>query len=191
MRAVLLNSGGKDSLAAAIILSRAGYELHSLFCIAGQKALEMRDAAAKKIAEKYCVSHDSMVLNGEWQHQNKFGLPVTAHQTLLFLILAATWGVKHDIYLIASGIKPDAVTTNFPEAAAAYFKTSRGTNPPGLVFPVFDKSDDEIFTIVRHDPLWRNAPTCPYDPACGSCVKCKVRKRWITLDEEAIIETPH
>lgn len=178
MKIVLLNSGGKDSLAAVMTLRKTrGYEIYSLFVRLGHANDDRAAAMAKKIADKYCDSHTELAIPGlipsPTKNGTQFGFP---HQALLLHAYAAAWAGCRGIYAVASGQNG---ARELREGIRAAFEGVRSLRePPVLLTPVWGIGPDRTFEIINNDPLWRETVTCNHEPACNKCRKCLLRAEW-------------
>lgn len=177
--AILLNSGGKDTLAVAM-LSYERYALHSLFIDVGRK--DGSQVAAKKIADKYCVSHQVFPLPVDRipDELNKSKIPDRVeHQGVLFHGLAAALAGARGIGVIVSGHRIGPVAREWAGLMQSLLNASKISRPVTLELPIFHLASPQVFDIVKGEPLWSETVTCNLYPPCGSCPKCKLRAQWL------------
>jgi 7-cyano-7-deazaguanine synthase in queuosine biosynthesis len=190
MEYAFINSGGKDSLAAAMVLTQAGHTLRSVYVSSGQRASV--DAASRlmaaTIAAKYAVDHRVVELGGNFlSPESKLG--GLAYQNIFIHVMAASWAVSNlGIYEIASGTTKAADLQGlFKDRLQALFDTSAHRPPPNFTFPVYlaawmTQMERGMYEIVKIDPMWRDTITCNFSyPGCGVCGHCVVRSFWLTL----------
>jgi 7-cyano-7-deazaguanine synthase in queuosine biosynthesis len=180
-KALLLNSGGKDSLATAILARRSGWELSSLYVELGQRNSSEARLSSKRIADKHCADHFELIVNSP--HSLIIPIPGgifgIAYQAVTIHSLAASVAVSRGIERVFSGQRYGANAAQFPRLFNELLQQSRYTPHIVVDFPVFSLSDEEIFKIVSPDPLWRDTVTCNVSPPCGVCGRCKLRASWL------------
>jgi 7-cyano-7-deazaguanine synthase in queuosine biosynthesis len=188
MRIVVLNSGGKDSLAAMMVLKEQGHELFSLFVDLGVPNSDAAAAIAGKLAENYCLSHDTMsvrsIIRVRHETQKMTSVP---HQTLLVNVLGGIWAYPRGIDVIASGERRSPVQRSisgndhmkFEEMMGSIFTVGLYCKPPTVIAPVKEWTNDQIFEKVKSEPLWSQTVTCNEWPPCGTCGRCILRARWV------------
>lgn len=182
MKVLLLNSGGKDSLATAILLHRE-HELHSLHVNLGHPVSRREEEVSAKIAAKYCVSHE--VFRGgprSYAKPGKLGRNVQPHKCFVLHAIAAMHAVQIGAEAVASGQKADAVSADFAARLAAAASISSGFAPVSFIFPLrcdgdLDAAHREVVAIVKDDPLWPETVHCLRDPPCGNCPDCGAHRR--------------
>lgn len=183
MKVVLLNSGGKDTLASAVLLTREGHKLDSLYCDLGLPNTDRSSAAAAELAAKYAATHQTIKVVGPALVGQKgraghlsFGV---FHQTTIIVGLGAAYATSIGDEGLACGIrKMDPLRTHL----AGSLNVNPFNAPLPLLCPVMELSDAAIFELVKSDPLWRKTVTCNAEPACGTCGRCKLRATWLTAD---------
>jgi 7-cyano-7-deazaguanine synthase in queuosine biosynthesis len=181
MRMVLLNSGGKDTLASSILLRKdPENELHSLYIDLGLSNTEVAKESAQNIADKYCASHEVIKIVGpSLIGMKKKGIRGVYHQTSIIISLAAAYCSVIKATAIASGLRCDVGNDKLLTAYKEALSNNSLNDPVEFITPVFDKKNGEIFELVRTEPLWEKCPTCNEWPPCGGCVRCVTRGRWI------------
>lgn len=191
MHVVLINSGGKDCLAAALILRRQEHTLHSLFIDLGTPNSTSAGEAAAKIAAKHAADHHAMAVVGITRvRHEKSGITSVPHQSVLVNILGGVYAFGKGIGAIASGERRGPETAgaglapvrSFPERVAEAFAIGKFCPPPLVLAPVIDFNDERIFATVKDEPLWRETVTCNEWPPCGKCARCVTRAKWLALD---------
>lgn len=178
MNVALLNSGGKDSLAAAILLREdPAIRLHSLFVDVGQPNRIEAELSARRIAAKYAEDHETIpVGSGGYRAPVDSGRFVAVcHQTIMLYGIAAMYATSRGWQVVASGVRCDAVAPGFPAALEALFATSRLRAPPAFLFPVLALGDAAVIEIAARDPLYLETVGCNESPPCGTCHRCRLR----------------
>jgi 7-cyano-7-deazaguanine synthase in queuosine biosynthesis len=184
MKAVILLSGGKDSLAAAM-LTHDKYELHALFVDVGEPTTVAHLVVSQRIAKKYCVSHKTIGLTGgpfTGASRNKMGMISSVpYRSLVMISLGAMFAGTLDAAVLISGVKGDAQMDWWHHAASLVLNMSRVRPPITLVSPIPAPSigDDAVLQIVKDEPLWKETVYCRYVPPCGTCYGCELRKSWL------------
>ena len=193
MKAVLLNSGGKDSLATAILLAQEGNDLHSFTVDMGQPEGALGHPAAQKIAQKYCRSHHVLkVTSGPYlspttklpEGWNYTTIPFKA---IVMWSLGAMYAVTIGAEAVASGMRADIFPEDFAKIIEGMLALSVKVRDPLKVIVPLDgykgrqgELNDIVFNIIKYDPLWRETSYCNDDPACGVCYGCRVRADWLS-----------
>jgi 7-cyano-7-deazaguanine synthase in queuosine biosynthesis len=177
--AILMNSGGKDSLAAAIVLSKQGYVVHSIYVDAGQHPPSHAESA-ELIAKNWCDSHDVLTLRMSSGFDLAVGESGFSAQRSMVLVLGL---LKYtpDVKLIVTGhtwpvrdIDMETVVNNYIRGTwRANFYAGEG--PPKFYLPLFKLTTEQIYDVLKEDPSWTDTPTCRFDPPCGKCMKCTLR----------------
>ncbi len=193
VKTVLLNSGGKDSLATAILLHR-DHELHSCFVNTGAPEDAAALTASAMIAEKYCSSHHVIRIGSGPYLATTPSLPAAwryetvPFKLLVMFALGAMYGVTIGAEAIASGARCDVFYPDFPETLKAALAMSRKVRPslevltPLNLFPGEQSKVNElvVWETIKDDPLWRATSYCNYNPPCGVCYGCLLRKEWVS-----------
>ncbi len=193
MKTVLLNSGGKDSLATAILLSRDGHDLHSFTVDVGQPEHAKGNGIAKKIADKYCASHHVFRATTGPYLAETFNLPVgwryvtIPYKALVVWSLGAMYASSIGAAAVASGMRADIFPEEFPETLKAMFELSRKVRDPVEVIVPLNgykgrqgELNEYIWGIVKDDPLWKETSHCEAYPPCGACYGCRLRAEWLS-----------
>jgi 7-cyano-7-deazaguanine synthase in queuosine biosynthesis len=178
---VLLNSGGKDSLAAAMLLRE--HALHSLYIHVGNSISDVEERVARKVADRYAVEHTTLRLSGgPFEAPSGLGpysvMPAKAAALhAIGLVFAHSRGAD----ALASGQRPDVLVPDFAARLEAVASMSRHREAMPLLFPVAHighGESDAILSIIGVEPLWRETIYCVQDPPCGTCGRCLKRKEW-------------
>jgi 7-cyano-7-deazaguanine synthase in queuosine biosynthesis len=161
---------------------RDGWALHSLYCDLGQRNGAAATASAERIADRFCVSHKSVRLDGgDYLHLNHYGYHSIVCQSLALLTLGAMEAVRTGAEAVASGVRVDVVDWDTREKWAALLPCFRNMKvPPEFLWPIFRLNEEEVRALVWSDP-WQETVTCNFDPPCGGCYKCKVRAAWLAM----------
>lgn len=185
MKAVLLNSGGLDTLVSAACGYRLGYEMHSLYVEAGQLHQVRAVASARRIAAKFCVAHKEIAITGGPYLLNDptsgfhgSGIP---HTRMLMAILGAVQAKTLGYDTVITGIKTSKAGGEFFTHLANLLACAQATVPPVFVRPVFDLSVAE--TVAKGYELgltqaeMAETVSCSRGATpCGSCLRCRERK---------------
>lgn len=194
MKVVLLNSGGKDALACAVLLKSGAVripdeledgtpiELHSLYVDAGWRNAPRAMAAAKRIAEEYCASHSTVSLSGDFQRApgtGAHGYAGVYHQTILLSVLGGMHAVKNGISVVVMGTVKGPVTPQFPAALRELYVQGQAWHGPEMrpvhLFPLFDIGRDVVIEALKNNPILPLTATCNDVLPCGTCSKCRNR----------------
>lgn len=192
MKTILLNSGGKDSLAVARLLHET-HELHS--CYIDMRIPEnVRGApAAAAIASRYCASHHIVqVSSGPYLSPTTNLMPGWNYTTVPFKLittfsLGAMYGVTIGAKAIASGVRCDIFPEDVSERLRAMLDLSvRVRDSLEVIAPLNSHKgkqgelEDVIFDLIKDDPLWKETSYCNEEPPCGACYGCRVRQEWLS-----------
>jgi 7-cyano-7-deazaguanine synthase in queuosine biosynthesis len=175
MRYVLMNSGGCESLATAILLWKQGHELHSLHIDVGVPSQARNSVAAAAIAEMYCVDHKEIELHGllpEINQQNR----AIRYQPFILASIGCSYAATLDIANVATGNTGDSISEEFEDLFNAchrsYFRPGQK-----LYRPLLGVSDfNQVYIIMKDSPLVHDTVSCPEEPKCGVCPKCNKRR---------------
>lgn len=183
--AVLLNSGGLDSLITAKTMKDLGWELHSLYIDLGQLNGNTAKQSAKRIADKYCVSHEELKIGNKCYNKvvkvngaDFLGLPM---QATLVHTVGGFYAGQNEIEYVVSGQKDDAVTSDFHPTLTKLFSSEILLN--GIIFlrPVSTLLHIEN-VVAKGKELgltmeeMKQTYSCNALPRCGTCRKCLERK---------------
>ncbi|MBX7494184.1 7-cyano-7-deazaguanine synthase QueC [Qipengyuania sp. 1NDW9] len=215
--AVVLLSGGLDSMVTAAIAKERGFEVHALTIDYGQRHIRELQSA-KAIAEKLGVRrHVELPLD-----LRRFGgsaltddidvpkdgvgddIPVTyvPARNLVFLALTTAFAESshsRDIFIGVNALDYSGYPDCRPEFIASFAETARlGTKqgvegePFNIHAPLQDMSKADIVRECHRlglDPAW--SWSC-YDPtpegtACGACDSCRLRRKGFA--EAGLVDT--
>jgi 7-cyano-7-deazaguanine synthase len=215
--AVILLSGGLDSMVTAALARERGFTLHALTIDYGQRHVRELQSA-KAIAEKLDVErHVELPLD-----LRRFGgsaltadidvpksgvdhdIPVTyvPARNLVFLALTTAFAetsASRDIFIGVNALDYSGYPDCRPEFIASFAETARlGTKqgiegaPFAIHAPLQDMSKADIARECERlglDPAW--SWSC-YDPlpegvACGACDSCRLRRKG--FDEAGLVDT--
>lgn len=177
---VLLNSGGLDSLAVAMLLKEQKHIVHSLYIDLGQRSKAKGIVACRRIADAYCDSHEVIVMfpDDRYLIEMKNGPNLPFMGAALF-ILGSVYARSKGIDFIASGLKGDSNKDDFNTRFLHLLKASKMTKPVIPLRPVSGMKDfKEVFEVIKDSPIMRHTYSCNVIPKCGGCVKCKLRKKY-------------
>jgi 7-cyano-7-deazaguanine synthase in queuosine biosynthesis len=180
MKAILLNSGGPDTLASILKLKSidSELELHSIFIDIGQPNRERASIAAKLIANEYCISHENLLFPGEWtvpDYINPEKRVRTPYLVVLLHILGAVKARQHNVEYIILGID-----SNFNRAIQHKFSTllAEEKRAPYVVipiYPVLDMTREERLSLIKDNKLSDLTVSCLEEMPCKTCGKCVSR----------------
>ncbi len=179
MKAVILNSGGLDTLAAMIILRKQNAELHSLYIGMGQPNDERARLSAKKLADEYCLTHYELTIPGKWSVNSPKapagGISIPYLSGVVFL-LGCVYARKIEVDYVVSAVKGN-FTEDFKPALLMLQKSL--DIAPKIIIPVTpleDKTDEDVYLIIKNNPLAKETTSCAHENPCGICKKCIWRK---------------
>ncbi len=206
-RAVVLLSGGLDSMVSAAIAREHGYDLYALTIDYGQRH-RIEIESARNIARQFgCVRHvvlplDLRAFGGSALTDDidvpKDGvggdIPVTyvPARNLVFLSLTLAWaevvGAK-DIFIGVNALDYSGYPDCRPEFIASFAETARLGTKAGvedgafrIQTPLQDMSKADIATEAGRLGLDTSLSWSCYDPtadgrACGVCDSCRLRQK--------------
>lgn len=184
MKVVLLNSGGKDCLAAAI-LTYGEHELHSLYVDAGNPSSAAERVVAEKIAAKYAASHKVISLSGgPYEAEGRFGYAVMPYKAAVLHTLAAMYAACIGAEGIVTGQRDDILVEDWDVRLFGVLSMSHQRGPVRLLPPLqgTGKTSERIYQVVKDEPLWKETVVCLKHPACGGCVRCRTRSEWLARE---------
>jgi len=182
MKAILLNSGGADTLAAIMKLKDQHgemLELHSIYINIGQENHLRASKAAKLLALHYCSSHEEIVFPGNWTMPIDQGdlLLKPRNKTPLIGFICHVMGAMKarqlNLGYITGGFDTGAVTEQFCDKFVELqeqFKMTQYTITP--IHPVIGMSVTERLEYIKDNPLANKTVSCHLEVACGRCPKC-------------------
>jgi 7-cyano-7-deazaguanine synthase in queuosine biosynthesis len=190
---LILNSGGMDSLAVAKLMRQeypasSDVSIRSLFVGTGLPNESRSRIAARAVAATYCDSHDELFVRQADGSEADLARPLVGHlfgvpyYSLMMLTFGLAYGMRHNCHYVVSGMKPDALGPGYMDALktvlAESLSTSRSTwIKPQLLMPVLEISNDDIFSLIKDDPLFSQTVSCNQAEPCGRCGKCILRTK--------------
>jgi len=186
MKAVLLNSGGIDTLASVMKLKEdygSNLELHSMIVGIGQENFRRARLAAKAIAMKYCTTHDEVILPGDWTLPVPLPLmsPLPQHRRTPYMaLLLHTLGIVkarfYNLGFIVGGFDEYAVREEFP---TKFVELQEELSVPPYtiqpIYPVAHMTPGERIDYVKDHYLVNTTVSCALPNPCGVCCKCRAR----------------
>jgi len=201
-KAVFMNSGGPDCL-ASVILSKDKYELHSLYINVGLPCHNRIQPVIKRIAEKYCVSHYEMKVEGNWgmkdrkywdepffpnapeTHPHQINVP---SQFMIYHSLAYLYTAQNGIRKVVSGCKKEVRGKQQAELLRMAQIMIRMGHTLEFDFPTYDLNDTEISKIIQtEEELKDYTVSCNHEIPCGICAKCWRKREHLKLKEEVYV----
>ncbi len=186
MKVLLLNGGGIDSLAVAMILQKSGHEVHSLHVDFGYPSSIPEKAAAELIASTYCADHLNISMSG----LDAMGLDASIeprfrpvqYQQLLLTTIGASHAQMNDMPYVVTGVRGNAIVG--AEFKPLFEELVRQVNlkylkPISVVHPLETvTSTDALYALVEDSPILHDTVSCLALPACGTCLKCVFRAKY-------------
>lgn len=190
MKAVLLNSGGIDSLVAGHQMLQdhgdTGWEFVSLH-VRNQRDDRYEVAAAESASilglPAEVVSLEYM---WDWWYEQPSGNWVAPAANIAVHFAGYQWCIAHEVTVMYSGLKPDANSQEWMGklkdllyAAAATVNSSNRPRPL-IHFPLegWNTSMAEVVERARALALpIDHTVSCNRSPACGKCSRCRDRSR--------------
>lgn len=187
-KAVLLNSGGIDSLLVARRYKLEGWELHSLHLPLNKHNRGRSKRAAKKIARMYCASHNVARRPDDWladdlgRNKKYTGYP---HTVFFAHMVAAQYAHHIGADYVISGLQHDAVTPGVLEDYAVALRHSKLTPPPVFIAPyLYDGNRiEDLADAMESGVDLGMTQSCWSASPCGECNKCRMRKK-LGLDKK-------
>ncbi len=195
MKVVLLNSGGKEALAAGVLLQQgkvvfpAGrddgkpLDVLSLYLDLGWRNSTRAANAAYKIAFELGFKHEYIDIGGDWlKPVEKSERDEAYHQVIVLHVLAAMHAAKKGASVVVSGMTAGPVEpgTCFSDGMRYLYtvgnKYDGGLLRPEFVMPLMGMSRDAIAVILRdnYTALYHTV-SCEKAVACNACIKCRNR----------------
>jgi 7-cyano-7-deazaguanine synthase in queuosine biosynthesis len=171
-----LNSGGIDSLALATFLK--DHELHSLHVHQGHPSSDAQALSAERIAAKYCVSHEVVELHGLRQNPKENGIVrAVAYQSPILSVIGSSFAFSKGIVSVVSGNRIEYLSEDFEPA---FLKMMQTHTKDERIFsrPLGKISFEDVYQIVKNDPLLPQTVSCLSLPRCGICLKCLNRTKF-------------
>lgn len=186
MRVLLLNGGGIDSLAVAMILSASGHETHSLHVDFGYPSSAPEKVAAELIASTYCANHLNVSVSGldamGFDEAIEPRYRPVQYQQLLLTTIGASHAQMNSIPYVVTGVRGNAIVgPNFRELFGEIVGqvNLKYLKPISLVHPLETvTTTDALFSIIQNSPILHDTVSCLALPACGTCIKCKFRAKY-------------
>lgn len=188
--AVLLNSGGVDSLATAIIMSKR-FKLYSLNILMGQTNSRVQADASKLIADEYCENHHTMNIFGDsssdeysvyrlFTDRKQFAyIPSIVH------LLGATYAISNKCSTLTSGMKVDLATKEWRASFEnlCHCHSMWKDYHPMFIFPLYNKDQNYVSSVIRENTdLASKTHSCLLESKCGVCDRC-LRRKQIGIDK--------
>jgi 7-cyano-7-deazaguanine synthase in queuosine biosynthesis len=188
-----LNSGGLDSLIAIRRLYERGYLQHSVFIDLGQPNRERAMESAKIIADKYCMSHEVIIVSSDSRNtfstsnqinegmNMKIRTPFTGAVTTT---LAAVLCVCNNFEILSLGGYKPTKKGETPTAAgsrlAHLFNSTTVGERVKIIQPLDDiKRSKDLYALAESLGLSKNemseTVSCNSAEPCRECLKCKQR----------------
>jgi 7-cyano-7-deazaguanine synthase in queuosine biosynthesis len=191
LKAVLLNSGGLDSLLAGDQMLRdhgdAGWEFISLHI--RDKRSDHAAKAAQESARILGLEHVELKAEVMWDFwvENKYGFLVLPLNQLHLFCVGWSWALKNDAAVIYSGLKPDLNSQEWMGAlkTVLYSGGAKENRKEGLPWPLihfplegWNTSMEAVVAeaTARGLPLGHTV-SCQRSPADGTCGRCQSRSR--------------
>jgi|GEM_PF-5902074 len=198
-KAVFMNSGGPDALAAALITYK-DYQLYSLYIDVGIPNRKRAMPVAERIADKYCGSrHYVMTLQGEWgvPSEGYFNNYTTnpkpsrtirinvPYQGVVFNSLAMVYAIHVQTDIIISGSRNDMSVQKQTDLLNQASKECALGRYIDFRHVIHDISDKEIHDIVITDEELKDyTVSCDQEEACFNCYKCDRKTEKLKLKED-------
>ena len=179
-KVLMMNGGGIDSLALAILYHKSNIELYSLYIDWGYPNNIALSNAASSIANMYCASHKVIQVHGLID-----GFFVPKYQHCMIVSIAISYAIRHGIQKIITGGNGTDNTSDFLTGFDIVIKANKHNKIPITVeWPLEGKYDPEqIYPLVKDSPLFYNTVSCLRNPVCGICHKCKRKNKLNQLKE--------
>ena len=188
MKTILLNSGGLDSLACAMLLNQAGHEVHSLYVDLGYPNDSVARVASALVASTYCADHEVVTVGnlpamGMADPPTNIGFRPVAYQPMLLHSLAVSLATNKGYSEVCAGVRNNAyVGYEYDTLLNAYlnkFQRLTGYGTVRLSFPINQvNTDDWLYSIVKDSPILHQTVSCLSLPPCGACIKCLIRSKY-------------
>lgn len=188
MDVILLNSGGLDSLASAIIAKQNNHTLRSVHVKFNYPIADIALTAAQAIADEYCDSHKIINLTDLDPVGTEYGdrfRPVPYQQAILCTI-GADIAQKTKLTRVISGVRRAEIFYSIDsykehlEMSLNQFRISEH-NDLHFMFPLqnIPLNEKQVFyDIIKDSPVLHDTVSCLNVPACGICIKCLFRQEY-------------
>jgi 7-cyano-7-deazaguanine synthase in queuosine biosynthesis len=185
MKVLLLNGGGVDTLACAIILQASGHEAHSLHIDFGYPNSASCKVAAEIIATTHCVDHKVITVQG----LDPMGFdPVindryrpVQYQQLILSGIGSSHAQINGFTHVVSGFRHHFLTNQFKDLFNQLLSQVRlhYINPIRVDHPLAGITTDQaLFDIMKGSAILHDTVSCLFDPPCRTCSKCKFRSQF-------------
>lgn len=188
-RAVLLNSGGLDSLLVAKMYYDKGWEVHSLYVDYGGFSRERELRSSRKIADKYCTSHTVVEIKANYLSENPkeehYTIRRMAHTRPIFIGAAASYAhelkIDHILWGVARKKSGPSYFTSLDEVIND--QTIGELFHIELITPLdYDSAVPEVYmALVKLHGVtieeMEETVSCHMEQRCGSCTKCITREK--------------
>jgi len=207
MKVVALMSGGIDSFVMGYMLQERGHEVYPLFINYGQLALEHEFASYNRVCEFLKLNPVSINIS---EYGNFFKSGITdpnldvvdeaflPNRNLLFLLLASSYAVQNEIYLVSIGIIENPI---FPDQSKEFLEASEKALQVSLdmdvkvLYPLKELNKLDIYKLAYRYKLPLElvyyCHTGNSEP-CNECLACRehviARKQIKKLIEEGNID---
>jgi 7-cyano-7-deazaguanine synthase in queuosine biosynthesis len=194
-KVLLLNSGGADSVASALLLRRAGYEVYSMFINYGQpSALIERDSAHLMMMNYNFmgIKESDKFVEAKLELETSFDDKTSEEiylRNFVFMSYASQYAYSHGIGIIAVGYVGMNTAIRYADDNPVFlqdFHSLLSHFGQQLLLPIAGYDKDMVYTTLLDygiDPI--ELPYCNFvDPKfhnpCGICEKCEITKRDLT-----------
>ena len=188
MKIVSLMSGGIDSFLMAYMLKERGYQVNPLFVNYGQLAVDMEFASYKRVC-------DYLELNGARVDISNYGKFIRSgitdvkldvvdnaflpNRNLLFLLLASSYAVQNDSYIVSIGIIKNPIfsdqTTEFLELAEKVIQSSLDLDIK-IMYPMKKLNKLDIYKLAHKYKIPLDIIYYCHtgnDEPCNNCLACR------------------
>lgn len=188
---VLLTSGGADSLAATILLTKAGYKLTYLFIDYGQPALEAEVAMVSTIAKNKEFYGDVVVKCIDMStnfNKESLGSQEILLRNFVFMSVASQVAMSIGVGAIATGYVDMVNATYFiddnPKMLQDYGKLIGDNFGLRLLLPTAGLDKEMVYSLIFDNDTYNpyELPVCNISAdasICHTCEKCKTAERII------------
>ncbi|SIN90702.1 ATP-binding protein [Halodesulfovibrio marinisediminis] len=188
-------SGGKDSLACALVLKKLGYQVHGLHI---DLAIPESSAAARGVVERFCATHDIPLIVKEMEEED-LQIP-RVKKVLSRSVCSACGRIKRYFFnkvAMDEGFTALATGHNLDDEIARLFSNTLRWDIPHLsdqgplleaengfarkVRPLFRLTEFENANYAFLNDLEYHYAPCPYSPGATSTA---YKKLWNQLEED-------
>ena len=179
MKAVILNSGGVDSLASILVIKQKweDLELHSLYIDLQSTNRMVSKHAAKKIAEEFCETHNVIEMPDLSWPEKSIEKKMFPFQSALLATVGANYAKRIGAQVVLMGIDSVFHSEHYSRRLAAVFNETKSGQEDGVtpIFPLGSLSRKERLLIAKSHPLGPETVSCWQAIPCGVCGRCKER----------------